>query len=265
LSPLFESVPASEVVVLPNNKNIIPVAEQVDAQTSRTVHVVPTRTVAEGIASLMAYDPQTTAEANAANMAETAAGVVAGEVTQAVRESTSEAGPIAKGDWLGIRPEGICAVQSTMAEAAIELLDAILDRDHELLTIIAGEDADDDSTAQIEAWLDEHHSDVDVEIHDGGQPLYPYYFGAGVGPRVPAGDPPLTLRDLEAIPVSRLRGVGEKKARRSPRQRLPPFWICSPTTRAGTSTEREKHRSVSSGPVTRQLSSERSVARRRDS
>ncbi len=172
-----ESVPASEVVVLPNNKNIIPVAEQVDAQTSRTVHVVPTRTVAEGIASLMAYDPQTTAEANAANMAETAAGVVAGEVTQAVRESTSEAGPIAKGDWLGIRPEGICAVQSTMAEAAIELLDAILDRDHELLTIIAGEDADDDSTAQIEAWLDEHHSDVDVEIHDGGQPLYPYYFG----------------------------------------------------------------------------------------
>jgi dihydroxyacetone kinase-like predicted kinase len=64
-----------------------------------------------------------------------------------------------------------------MAEAAIELLDAILDRDHELLTIIAGEDADDDSTAQIEAWLDEHHSDVDVEIHDGGQPLYPYYFG----------------------------------------------------------------------------------------
>ena len=172
-----ESVPASEVVVLPNNKNIIPVAEQVDAQTGRIVRVVPTRTIAEGIASLMAYDPQTTAETNAANMTETASGVVAGEVTQAVRESTSEAGPIAEGDWLGIRREGICAVQPTMAEAAIELLDAMLDREHELITIIAGEDADDDSTAQIEAWLDEHHSDVEVEIHEGGQPLYPYYFG----------------------------------------------------------------------------------------
>lgn len=172
-----ESVPAPEVVVLPNNKNIIPVAEQVDAQTSRTVRVVPTRGIAEGIASLMAYDPQTTAEANAESMTDTASGVVAGEVTQAVRESTSDAGPIAEGDWLGIRREGICAVQPTMAEAAIELLDAILDRDHELLTIIAGEDADDDSTAQIEAWIDEHHGDVEVEIHDGGQPLYPYYFG----------------------------------------------------------------------------------------
>lgn len=172
-----ESVPASEVVVLPNNKNIIPVAEQVDAQTSRTVRVVPTRGIAEGIASLMAYDPQTTADANAATMTDTASGVVAGEVTQAVRESTSDAGPIAEGDWLGIRREGICAVQPTMAEAAIELLDVILDRDHELLTIIAGEDADDVSTAQIETWIAEHRGDVEVEIHDGGQPLYPYYFG----------------------------------------------------------------------------------------
>jgi len=172
-----ESVPAPEVVVLPNNKNIIPVAEQVDAQTSRTVRVVPTRGIAEGLASLMAYDPQATADANAANMTDTADGVVAGEVTQAVRESTSDVGAIAEGDWLGIRREGICAVQPTMAEAAIELLDAILDRDHELLTVIAGADADDATTEQIEAWIEEHHGDVEVEVHEGGQPLYPYYFG----------------------------------------------------------------------------------------
>ncbi|MEM8708171.1 MAG: DAK2 domain-containing protein [Actinomycetota bacterium] len=172
-----ESVPAPEVVILPNNKNIIPVAEQVDAQTSRTVRVVPTRGIAEGIASLMSYDPQATAEANAGNMADIASGVLAGEVTQAVRESTSDAGPIATGDWLGIRREGICAVQPTMAEAAIELLNVMIDGDHELLTVIAGEDADDDTTAQIEAWVEEHHGDVEVEVHEGGQPLYPYYFG----------------------------------------------------------------------------------------
>ena len=70
-------------------------------------------------------------------MAEVASGVLAGEVTQAVRESTSDAGPIATGDWLGIRREGICAVQSTMAEAAIELLNVMITRDHELLTVIA--------------------------------------------------------------------------------------------------------------------------------
>jgi DAK2 domain fusion protein YloV len=172
-----EAVPAPEVVILPNNKNIIPVAEQVDAQTSRTVKVVPTRGIAEGIASLMSYDPQATAEANAAGMAEVAEGVLAGEVTQAVRESTSEAGPIVEGDWLGIRHEGICAVQPTLAEAAIELLNVMITYDHELLTVIAGEDADDDTTARIEAWVEEHHEDVEVEVHEGGQPLYPYYFG----------------------------------------------------------------------------------------
>lgn len=172
-----ESVPAPEVVILPNNKNIIPVAEQVDAQTSRTVRVVPTKGVAEGLACLMAYDPQSTAEANAENMTAAASAVVAGEVTQAVRESTSDVGPIATGDWLGICRDGITAVEPTMAAAATGLLASILDDDHELLTVIAGEDADDDVTAEIESWVEANHPEVEVEVHDGGQPLYPYYFG----------------------------------------------------------------------------------------
>jgi fatty acid kinase len=172
-----ESVPAPEVVILPNNKNIIPVAEQVDAQTSRTVRVVPTRGVAEGLACLMAYDPQESAESNAANMTEAAAGVVAGEITQAVRDSTSDVGPIVAGDWLGICREGIQAVEPSVVEAATTLLDRILDDDHELLTVIAGEDASDDVTAAIEAWVETTHPDVEVEVHHGGQPLYPYYFG----------------------------------------------------------------------------------------
>lgn len=172
-----ESVPAPEVVILPNNKNIIPVAEQVDAQTSRTVRVVPTKGVAEGLACLMAYDPEDSAETNAANMTAAASAVVAGEVTQAVRESTSDVGPIATGDWLGICRDGIRAVRPTMVEAATALLDHILDDEHELLTVIAGAGADDDTTAAIEGWVEEHHPEVEVEVHDGGQPLYPYYFG----------------------------------------------------------------------------------------
>ncbi len=172
-----ESVPAPEVVVLPNNKNIIPVAEQVDSQTSRTVRVVPTRGIAEGIACLMAYDPQATAEANAAAMAETASGVVAGEVTQAVRDSTSDAGPITAGDWIGIARTGIVSVRPTMVEAATGLLASILDDEHELLTVIAGEESDDEATTAIQEWIGTTHPDVDMEVHAGGQPLYPYYFG----------------------------------------------------------------------------------------
>ena len=172
-----EAVPADQVVILPNNKNIIPVAEQVDGQTDRPVRVVPTRGVAEGIACLMAYDPQASAEANAVAMTELAADVVAGEVTQAVRESTSEAGPIVEGDWLGICRDGIVAVETTMSAAATALIGVIVDDDHELLTVIAGADADPDTTEALETWVQEHHPDVEVEVHDGGQPLYPYYFG----------------------------------------------------------------------------------------
>jgi DAK2 domain fusion protein YloV len=172
-----ESVPAPEVVILPNNKNIIPVAQQVDAQTSRTVRVVPTKGVAEGLACLMSYDPQVSAESNAEAMTAAAAAVVAGEITQAVRESTSDVGPIATGDWLGICRDGIQAVQPTMTAAATMLLSRILDDDHELLTVIAGEDAEEDTTSAIEMWVKANHPDVEVEVHDGGQPLYPYYFG----------------------------------------------------------------------------------------
>ncbi len=172
-----EAVPAPEVVILPNNKNIIPVAEQVDAQTSRTVRVVPTRGVAEGMASLMAYDPQVSADVNAEAMTSLAGDVVTGEVTRAVRSSVSEAGPIEEGDWLGISRDGIKSVAPSMLEAACGVLDSIIDDEHELLTLIGGQDSDDSVTESIVAWLTETHPEIEAEVHDGGQPLYPYYFG----------------------------------------------------------------------------------------
>ncbi len=172
-----EAVPADEVIILPNNKNIVPVAEQVDAQSTKTVRVVPTRGIAEGLATLMAYDPQASADDNATAMTAAAADVRTGEVTRAVRDSVSEAGPITEGDYLGLCREGIVAVAPTLSGAAIGLLERLVDDEHELLTVIGGLDADPDTTAAIEAWMAEHHPDVTVEVHDGGQPLYAYYFG----------------------------------------------------------------------------------------
>ena len=172
-----ESAPASEVVILPNNKNIIAVAEQVNGQTERTVSVVPTRGVAEGIACLMGFDPQSTAAANAETMSALAGEVVAGEVTRAVRASTSGVGDISEGDWIGIARDGIRAVEHSVVEAATALLDEIIDEHHELLTVIVGEATDDATTAAIEEFVRTHNPEVEVEMHDGGQPLYPYYFG----------------------------------------------------------------------------------------
>ena len=172
-----DSLPTGHVVVLPNNKNIIPVAEQVDGESERSVGVVPTRSVVEGIASLLAFSPDATAARNSESMAAAAASVTHGEVTQAVRDASSSAGPIATGDWLGIGPDGIAAVESGMAAAATALLSSIIDGDHELLTVLTGLDADAAATDAIVEHVSENHPDVEIDVTEGGQPLYPYYFG----------------------------------------------------------------------------------------
>ena len=172
-----EAAPANDVVVLPNNKNIIPVAEQVDAMTTKNVRVVPTRGVAEGFASLLAYDPEGTAASNVGAMSEAAAHVVAGEVTRAVRDSSSDEGPISKGDWLGIARDGIIAINRDLADAAAGLLSNLVSDDHEIVTIIEGEGATPAATRHLEVWEQDNRPGCEVEVHHGGQPLYPYLFG----------------------------------------------------------------------------------------
>ena len=172
-----EAVPSEQVVILPNNKNIIPVAEQVDAHSDKVVRVVGTRGIAEGFAALMGYDPEAPADENAKEMASLSANVVAGEVTRAVRDSQSEAGPIAEGDYLGIARDGIKVVADSAAEAACGLLDALVTEDHEIVTVIEGDGATAGDTRQITEWLGEHRPGVSAEVHHGGQPLYPYLLG----------------------------------------------------------------------------------------
>ncbi len=172
-----EAVPAEQVVILPNNKNIIPVAEQVDVHTDRTVRVVATRGIAEGFAALMGYDPEAPADDNAKEMTALSGNVLAGEVTRAVRDSTSDVGPIKEGDYLGIARDGIRAVESTVADAATRLLDVLVTDDHEIVTVIEGEGATPADTRAITEWLGEHRPGVSPEVHHGGQPLYPYLLG----------------------------------------------------------------------------------------
>ncbi len=168
---------ADEVLLLPNNKNIIAVAEQVDAHTDKTVRVVPTRSITEGFASLLEFDPQASADDNATAMTEAAASVIAGEVTVAVRDAASDAGPVNVGDHIGIGPGGIRAVAPDLVGVTTALLDDLLTPEHEIVTLIAGADATSDATEKIVAHVGENYTDVDVEVHDGGQPLYAYYLG----------------------------------------------------------------------------------------
>jgi hypothetical protein len=172
-----EAVPADEVVILPNNKNIVPVAEQVDALTEKTVRVVPTTSITEGFAALMEYDPQASAEENGQLMAEAARRIRSAEVTRAVRDATWPGGTIRRGDFIGLTAEGIRSCAPELAEATIALLDDIVDDGAEIVTLIEGEGASTAVTRRVSAWLAEHRPGVQVEVHHGGQPLYPYLIG----------------------------------------------------------------------------------------
>jgi uncharacterized protein len=173
-----EHVNADQVVILPNNKNIIPVAEQINALTSKTVVVVPTQSMAEGLAALIVYDPEASCETNGEGMSEAAASVTTGEITQAIRDTKAPIGEIRKGDWIGlVKGDGIVACADTMLDAIFDLLGEIVDTEAELITVITGEGADAATTDAISGWLSDHHGAVGVEVHVGGQPLYPYLFG----------------------------------------------------------------------------------------
>ncbi len=200
-----ERVNADEVVVLPNNKNIIPVAEQLDALTNKRVVVVPTTSMPAGLAALVVYDPEDGADANAASMGAAAEGVTTGEVTRAVRDTTSEAGPIAEGDWIGlVRGDGIVAVGVTLDGVVAGLLGELVGR--------RARAADGDRGAGLVGRP--HRGDRAV----GGRAASRRR-GRGASRR-PAAVPlsvrcrmnePLTLPDLGEIDVARLKGVGDKK------------------------------------------------------
>ena len=173
----IEAAPGEQVVILPNNKNIVPVAEQAANQASKPVRVIPTKGIQEGFAALMEFDPGGDAEDNVTLMTESSRRIVAGEVTRAVRASSFEGGPIAEGDYLGISRDRIEVVAGDLAGAAISLLERLIDDDHhEIVTVIAGEGASAADTRRITEWVDEHHADMSAEVHQGGQPLYPYLF-----------------------------------------------------------------------------------------
>ena len=173
-----EHMNSQQVIILPNNKNIIPVANQVNALTKKEVRVVPTCSMPEALAALVSYDPEAEVDANCEAMSDAAKSVATGEVTQAVRDTNTDAGAVKNGDWIGlVRGDGVVAIGSTMVVAATQLLDQLLSGKGELLTVITGNLATARATEEIIAYMADKHPGVEVEVHPGGQPLYPFLFG----------------------------------------------------------------------------------------
>lgn len=173
----IQSVSADETVLLPNNKNIIPVAHQAAEQSMPDqVLVLETSNIPEGIAALSVYDPEAGASENLAAMQAEIAELSVGEVTQAVRTTKVDGREINEGDFIAMSGGKILSAAASPSAAACELLDEIITPEHELLALFSGEPVAPETTRELLSWLEENHPHIEVEIHDGGQPLYHYYF-----------------------------------------------------------------------------------------
>ncbi|MFZ1881464.1 MAG: DAK2 domain-containing protein [Gaiellaceae bacterium] len=166
----IEAVQASEVVVLPNNGNVIMSAEQAADHSSKTVRVVPTTSLQAGLAALVAFDATRDAEANAAEMREAIESVATGAVTIASRDVELNGVAVRKGKWLGLADGHPVAGGDTFDEVAHAVLERLLAEPRGVLTLLTGEDPQ-----PLDALLDElaaEHPDVELDVHAGGQPHY---------------------------------------------------------------------------------------------
>jgi dihydroxyacetone kinase-like predicted kinase len=169
-----EAAAGHDVVVLPNNSNVIASARQAAELTGKSVSVLATNGMQEAFAALLEYDPQATGAENATTMAAAAARVVAGEVTRAVRDVESPVGPVRTGDFIGLSRRGVESVGATAGAAACALIDRLIAPEHEVVTLIEGRGADPAETKRILEYLAANYEHVTIERHHGGQPLYPF-------------------------------------------------------------------------------------------
>ncbi|MGQ4573562.1 DAK2 domain-containing protein [Leuconostoc pseudomesenteroides] len=165
---------ANQAVVLPNNSNIFMAAEQAIDLADLPVQVVKTRTVQQGLTAMMGYNPEAEASENANAMSDMIDDVKSAQVTQAVRDTTLNGVEIHNGDWMGIIDGDIQVVADSAEDAAEQSVEKMLDDDSEIVTIIFGADTKEKAANKLAKSVSAIDEDLEVEIHDGGQPLYPF-------------------------------------------------------------------------------------------
>lgn len=171
----IEHVNAKTVFILPNNKNIIMAANQaVDLVEDKQIIVIPTKTIPQGITALVNYIPDHSAEENKEQMMAELENVKTGQVTYAVRDTEIDGKTIKQNDFMGIGDKSILSVGTDLMATTLEMVDAMVDEDSAIVSIYFGSDSDEDSANELAAAIEEKYPDVEVEVNDGGQPIYYY-------------------------------------------------------------------------------------------
>lgn len=169
-----EKVNAENVFVLPNNKNIILAAEQVDALTDKNVFVLKTKNVPAGISAMMGFDGDLEPQENLDTMMGMAEGVTCGQLTFAARDTEVDGVEIHEGDIMGLSPSGIEVVGDDLEACTVELIDSLVNEDSAVISVYYGADVSEEDANKLLAELEEKYSDIDVAIYYGGQPIYYY-------------------------------------------------------------------------------------------
>ncbi len=162
------------IYIFPNNKNIIMAAEQVQDLTEKEVHVIPTRSIPEGISAMLAFDEEADAEANAEAMKEAAEAVKTGNVTYAVREFKFGEETMPEGKIIGLTGKNIVSAGDEPAAVAKDLLKNMIDEDSSIINVFYGEDVTDEEADSMREFLENTYEDCDILVHSGKQPLYYY-------------------------------------------------------------------------------------------
>lgn len=171
----IEHVNAKTVFILPNNKNIIMAANQaVDLVEDKQIIVIPTKTIPQGITALVNYIPDHSTEENKEQMMAEIENVKTGQVTYAVRDTEIDGKTIKQNDFMGIGDKSILSVGTDLRATTLEMVDAMVDEDSAIVSIYFGSDSDEDSANELAAAIEEKYPDVEVEVNDGGQPIYYY-------------------------------------------------------------------------------------------
>ena len=173
-----EKIPAEVVYILPNNKNIILAADQVDALTQKTVIVIPTVNIPQGLSAMMAFDDTLSPEENAEAMKEFAETVSCGQVTFAARDTNLDGMEIKLGDCLAVCGKEIAAVTATPEEAVEILAEKLVTDETGVISLYYGEDTKEEDAQKVSAKLEEKYPDLDVSVIYGGQPVYFYIISA---------------------------------------------------------------------------------------
>ena len=163
---------AKKAIVLPNNGNIVLAAKQAAEVSDIPVGIVPSKTISQGLTSMLSFNPDDSVEDNVKNMTEDLDTVVSGQVTQANRDTTIDKVEVHKNDYLGIVDGNIRVDDPDMIKATTKMIEKMLNEDSEIITIMFGRDASKKDADKVVADLKKKHDDLEFEIHDGGQPVY---------------------------------------------------------------------------------------------